>query len=149
MHKAIFTFPGLLMALLFSLGFQTFSGQQQGEPWSEEQLIKPAEFAKMINEEDPEVLIYSIGPAGLIRNSVEIGPAKEEGNLSKLEKEVSELPRDANIVIYCGCCPFKDCPNIRPAFTLLNSMQFTNHRLLDIPQNLKVNWIDEGYPMSE
>ena len=53
-----------------------------------------------------------------------------------------------NIVIYCGCCPFKDCPNIRPAFSLLNSMKFTNHKLLNLPLNLKTDWINHGYPMS-
>ena len=43
--------------------------------------------------------------------------------------------------------PYKNCPNVRPAFTLLNEMKFTNHKLLDLPANLKVDWIDKGYPM--
>ncbi len=43
-------------------------------------------------------------------------------------------------------CTIANCPNIRPAFSLLNEMKFTNHKLLDIPKNIKVDWIDKGFP---
>ncbi|HCS20823.1 MAG TPA: hypothetical protein DIW47_09730 [Bacteroidetes bacterium] len=59
------------------------------------------------------------------------------------------MSRDAEIIIYCGCCPFSDCPNIRPAFEVLNELKFTNPKLLNLPKNLKADWIDKGYPMND
>jgi hypothetical protein len=36
---------------------------------------------------------------------------------------------------------------VRPAFKLLNDLQFTNAKLLDLSHNLKADWIDKGYPV--
>ncbi len=44
---------------------------------------------------------------------------KDEKNLQKLKDSLSKVPRDANIVIYCGCCPFEHCPNVRPAICIV------------------------------
>jgi hypothetical protein len=49
--------------------------------------------------------------------------------------------------VYCGCCPFEKCPNIRPAFNLMKAMGFSNGKLLNLPTNLKQNWIAKGYPV--
>jgi thiosulfate/3-mercaptopyruvate sulfurtransferase len=40
-------------------------------------------------------------------------------------------------------------PYIRPAMALLKNMQFSNYKLLNLPQNVKVDWIDKGYPIIE
>lgn len=144
--SALILFPALV---IFTFAFKNLSGQQAKEPWTEKQLIQPQELAKIIIDcNKPETYIFSIGPMGFIKNTIDIGEGKDKKNLEKLKKELSKLPKDANIVIYCGCCPFKDCPNIRPAFALLNKMKFTNHKLLNLPKNLKVDWIDKGYPMN-
>jgi hypothetical protein len=50
------------------------------------------------------------------------------------------------VIIYCGCCPFDKCPNIRPAFAALKEMGFKNARLLDLPKNIKADWLDKNYP---
>ena len=121
-----------------------------GEPWSAKQLMEPADLAKTIN--DPKAhqpYIFCIGPGAMIKNSIDIGPGKEKANLEKFKQELSKLPKDANIVIYCGCCPFDHCPNIRPAFSLLNDMKFTNQKLLNIPHNIKVDWKDHNYPVAK
>jgi thiosulfate/3-mercaptopyruvate sulfurtransferase len=120
------------------------------EPWGQSQLIEPSELASIINDTaKKQPIIIDIGFFGGIRNSTRIGPARDEDNLEKLREVLSKYPKDADIVIYCGCCPFKDCPNIRPAFNLLNEMKFTNHKLLDIPHNLKTDWADKGYPLNK
>jgi hypothetical protein len=31
----------------------------------------------------------------------------------------------------------------------LNDMGFKNHKLLNIPQNIKVDWIDKGYAVKK
>lgn len=120
------------------------------EPWSAKQLMEPAELAKTITDpKAPQPYIFCIGPGAMIKNSIDIGPGKDKANLEKFKQELSKLPKDASIVIYCGCCPFDHCPNIRPAFTLLNDMKFTNHKLLDIPHNIKVDWKDHNYPVEK
>jgi thiosulfate/3-mercaptopyruvate sulfurtransferase len=140
--RFVFTFLFLMAATL-----QSIAQQGGAEPWRESQLMPPSVLAAIIN--NPGVakpVIYSIGPSAVIKGSIDIGAGAEQANLNKLKKEVSKLPRETSIVIYCGCCPFKRCPNIRPAFELLNQMKLTNHQLLNLAQNIKIDWIDKGYP---
>ncbi|MBN8825648.1 MULTISPECIES: rhodanese-like domain-containing protein [unclassified Spirosoma] len=123
---------------------------KRAEPWQPAQLLEPADLAATINTPDAkQPLIISIGPAATIKTSVGVGPAGEAENLAKLEKLLSKESKNRAIVIYCGCCPFKNCPNVRPAFTKLNEMGFKNHKLLNIAKNLKTDWIDKGYPVIE
>ncbi|MCC7332233.1 MAG: rhodanese-like domain-containing protein [Flavobacteriales bacterium] len=147
MNKKNILVLSILAISLTILIFQSFSAKQTIEPWNEKQLISTSTLAEAIKNNE-KVYIYNIGPAGLIKNAIEIGDGKEKSNIEKLKTEISGLDKNSPIVVYCGCCPFKDCPNIRPAFELLNSMNFTNHKLLNIPKNLKVDWIDKGYPMN-
>lgn len=147
--KKLNAFRVLFVIGLVSLGLGCNSGNSSGEPWTEKQLMQPAELAAIINNPTAtKPLIYSIGFEGGITGSVEFGPVKEDSNLAKFKAALSKLPKDANIVIYCGCCPFEHCPNIRPAFRLLNDMHFTNQKLLNLSHNLKADWIDKGYPMN-
>jgi hypothetical protein len=59
---------------------------------------------------------------------------------------VAKEPRDREIVIYCGCCPWEKCPNIRPAFAALQEMGFTHVKALYVPDNLAKDWIGKGFP---
>lgn len=145
-------FNMLLMGfLLCGFGSQNMSAQnQQQEPWSDEQLLPPAELAEVLNDpakNDP--LIFSLGYGGNIKGTVEVGETSEKEGLAALKKELTALPKDAEIVIYCGCCPLDICPNVRPAFSLLNEMDFTNHSLLNLAENLKIDWLDKNYPIED
>jgi hypothetical protein len=123
---------------------------QQTDPWTSSQLLAPADLASVINDPKSEQpFVFCVGPGAVIKGSYAIGPAVEKTNLDKLKNRLDSLQRDADIVIYCGCCPFNKCPNIRPAFSLLNNMGFKNHKLLNLPQNIKADWIDHGYPVRE
>lgn len=129
--------------------FCSFRNLQKEEPWSQNQLLPAADLARIINDpKSNQPYIFSVGPGAIIKNSIDIGPAENKQNLNKLKQQLSNLPKDANIVIYCGCCPFVHCPNIRPAFTLLNEMKFANQKLLNIEHNIKVDWISKGYPVN-
>jgi thiosulfate/3-mercaptopyruvate sulfurtransferase len=143
----------VLLALtlgVFAVVLSGFKKEQKDEPWRQEQLLDPSVLAKTLNSpKTPQPIIYSVGPGATIKSSIDIGPANDKENLDKLKQQLSTLPKDANIVIYCGCCPFKNCPNIRPAFDLLNRMEFINHKLLNISQNIKVDWIDKGFPVNK
>ncbi len=123
--------------------------RQNNDPWRQDQLMQPSELAAIINNPHAKKpLIYSIGIGSRIKGFVDFGPAGVKENLEKLKAAVSKFPRDTAIVIYCGCCPFEHCPNVRPAFTLLSEMKFTNVKLLNLSHNFKIDWIDKGYPMN-
>lgn len=123
------------------------SSAQNPENWTKNQLIEPSALAKSIYTKQNDATIFSVGPGAVIPNSIDIGSVKEEDNMQKFKEEVKKLPKDAHIVIYCGCCPFEHCPNVRPAIAYLKKESYTNYYLLDIPQNIKTDWIDKGYPV--
>jgi hypothetical protein len=150
MNKTKITLLTVSLISITAFVFLGFSVQQDKEPWTQQQLLEPDDLAKSLNNsKSPQPIVYSIGPQAIIKNSIDIGPTVEKANLKKLKQQLVELPKDAGIIIYCGCCPFNKCPNIRPAFGLLNEMGFKNHKLLNLPHNIKVDWIDKGYPVNE
>lgn len=143
----LFVFAVLSMNVMAA---KPFSPAGSGDPWTDSQLMNPSDLAKIIK--DPKAakpIIFSIGMQAIIKGSVDIGPAMVKANLDNLKQKLEKLPKNTPVVVYCGCCPFSRCPNVRPAMQLLNGMQFTNARLLNLPQNIKVDWIDKGYPISE
>lgn len=89
-------------------------------------------------------VMYRIGH---IPGSQYAGPASRSEGLAALKKLTAKLPRSQPLIIYCGCCPWNDCPNIRPAFRTLKEMGFTNLKVLDIPERLGTDWTAKGYPI--
>jgi len=127
-----------------------FAGSHAQVPvnWTNDQLMQPAELAKVIKENKNVPVIFSVGPAASIPDSKGIGMVREETNLEKFKEELKKLAKDTKVVVYCGCCPYEHCPNVRPAIQALKEMKFTNYFLLDLPHNLRTDWIDKGYPVS-
>jgi hypothetical protein len=118
-------------------------------PWNNSELIEPSALAAVIKNTPASLpLILNIGAVEDIKGATHIGAVSNADNLKALVKFVSDLPKNKAIVIYCGCCPFTKCPNIKPAFNELKKMGFTNVKLLNLPVNLKTNWIAEGYPLA-
>jgi len=115
--------------------------------WTEKQLMEPATLAATLKSGKNIPTIISVGPGALIPNSIDIGSTKEAENLQKLKTQLSKLSKTTKIVLYCGCCPFEHCPNVRPAISILKEQKFTNYFLLNLPKNLKTDWIDKGYPV--
>jgi thiosulfate/3-mercaptopyruvate sulfurtransferase len=139
----------LFMIILASVAFKDFQhpGVQAPQPWTEKQLTAPSVLAAVINNpKAKKPMIFSVGPGALIRGSLDMGAVHEKVNLDKFRKALSRLPPDTDLVLYCGCCPFEHCPNIRPAFILLNEMKFSNAHLLNLEHNIKIDWVDKGYP---
>jgi rhodanese-related sulfurtransferase len=81
-----------------------------------------------------------------IANTAYAGPGSKPEGLEDLKKLVAGEPKDREIVIYCGCCPWEKCPNIRPAFAALREMGFTRVSALYVPETLAKDWIDKGFP---
>lgn len=136
----------VVMVVAVSCSYFQNKSNSSGELWTAQQLMEPSELNAMLNNPKAEKpAMYSIGFGGGIPGSVEMGAARDEVNLQKFKTELSKLPKNKAIVIYCGCCPFEHCPNVRPAFKLMNDMGFTSHKLLNLKQNFKTDWIDKGY----
>ena len=114
--------------------------------WTSDQLMEPSDLSAAIKADKNIPLIFSIGPGAIIPHSRDIGMIKDAENMKKFKDELANLPKDTQIVIYCGCCPFEHCPNIRPAMQLLKDLKFTNYKLLDLPHNIKIDWINKGLP---
>ena len=96
--------------------------------------------------------VFQVGPAVLYRSkhipgSIYAGPASRAAGLDALKAAVAKLPRDRAIVLYCGCCPWDRCPNVKPAMDLLKGLGFTHVKAMYLPDNFKTDWIDHGYPV--
>jgi len=118
-------------------------------PWTENQLMDPSALAYIIQgSKTNKPLILNIGAVADIKDAIHIGAVSETENLKKLNNAVHLLPKNTAIVIYCGCCPFTKCPNVRPAFSELQKAGFINVKVLNLPMNLKVNWSSKGYPLA-
>lgn len=115
--------------------------------WTSKQLMEPASLAASLKNNKSLPLIFSVGPAASIPNSIEIGMVKNNANLVKFKKQLKGIQKNKKIVVYCGCCPYDHCPNVRPAIDVLKQMGFINYYLLDLPQNIKKDWIDKGFPV--
>jgi hypothetical protein len=77
------------------------------------------------------------------------GPAANEAAVQQLRKRVEGLARSRFIVIYCGCCPWSRCPNVKPAYEALHNLGFTKLKVLYIPDNLGTDWVNRGYPVEK
>jgi hypothetical protein len=146
---ALLLLVALFIGLSISFAISKVDNADAGiEPWQPEQLMEPALLAKKLTSTEKHPIIFNIGPSGVIKGAIDIGPGQEKANIEKLKKELFKLDKSTEIVVYCGCCPFKNCPNIRPAFEALNAAGLKNSFLLNLPENLRVDWIAKGYPMA-
>lgn len=150
---ALFTFF-ISILIHFQTKAQTSPGPMPAlgvsNPWTEKQVIEPQILASLITDANTnKPVILNIGVVTDIKGARHIGAISEAQNMKKLNSAVYLLPKNTPVVIYCGCCPFNKCPNIRPAFTALQKEGFTDVKVLDLPTNLKVDWSSKGYPLAE
>src|SRR5690349_16144691 len=86
-------------------------------------LVQPADLAAELAASGARPAIFQVGPNVLYRSkhipaSLYAGPGSKSEGLDLLRSAVAKLPKDREIVIYCGCCPWDRCPNVKPAFDL-------------------------------
>ena len=122
---------------------------QKPANWTNEQLMAPADLSNALRTAKDTPLIICVGPGATIPNSIDVGMVNHTAGLDKLKAQLNGMDSEKKIVIYCGCCPFEHCPNVRPAIDVLKELKFTNYYLLNLPKNLKTDWIDKGYPVSK
>jgi len=115
-------------------------------------LIQPGEFVVQLAAKGARPAIFHVGPNLLYRGkhipgSIFAGPGSRPEGLELLKEAASKLPRDREIILYCGCCPWGNCPNVKPAFVLLKQMGFTRVKAMFIESNFAKDWTDKGYPV--
>lgn len=135
-------------AFLLAAGLFLVANAQAQNPinWTDKQLMEPATLAQTMAAKKDVPLVISMGPGALIPNSVDIGPGNEAENIAELKSLLATKKKTDKVVVYCGCCPFDRCPNVRPAIAALKDAGFTNYYLLNLKTNLKTDWIDKGFP---
>lgn len=111
--------------------------------------VQPAEVAARLPRKPA---VFQVGPAVLYRShhipgAVYAGPGAKPEGLALLKAAVEKLPKGREIVLYCGCCPWDKCPNVKPAIELLQSMGYKNAKVMYVAENFKANWMDKGYPV--
>jgi thiosulfate/3-mercaptopyruvate sulfurtransferase len=126
------------------------------DPWSDTEIVQPKVLADVLSSADgAKPPVFYVGFPVLYRDGAHIatatlaGPCSKAEGLEALKKAVQNLPHDNELYIYCGCCPFVKCPNIRPAYSALHEMGFSNLKVVMIETNLHTDWIEKGYPVEK
>jgi rhodanese-related sulfurtransferase len=115
-------------------------------------LLQPKDLAAQLSAKGEKPAIVYVGPNVLYRGrhipgSVDAGMASRPAGLESLKAATAKFPRDREIVIYCGCCPWDRCPNIKPAYEALKQMGFTRVKALYVANNFAADWVERGYPV--
>jgi rhodanese-related sulfurtransferase len=142
-----------IFAAIAILSLARTAGQATAIPTT--RLINPEELVNLLQTSSKEhPLMIQVGSHVLfsqahIPGSEYIGPASSESGVQQLRKRVESLPRTKFIVLYCGCCPWGRCPNVKPADDALRALGFTNVKVVYIADNFGTNWVDKGYPVAK
>lgn len=121
------------------------------DPWTPAQTVQPADLLKELENPKIAPTVVFVGfarlyTAGHIKGAQYHGTTSKEDGLKEFTAWVSTLPRTANLVIYCGCCPMERCPNLRPAFKALQDLGFKQVRVLLLPNDFATDWAGKGLP---
>ena len=127
-------------AILFALALAAFAADLV--------LVQPKEMAEQLAAK-PAVLY--VGPNVLFRSkhmpgAIYAGPGNSAQGIEVLKEAAAKLPRDREIAVYCGCCPWERCPNIKPAVEALRAMGFAKVKAVYMATGFKADWIDKGFP---
>ena len=143
-----------MLASFLALGVQRPQPNPVGK-WQPSELIRPQELIIKVRDNGPSkpLIIYAgfmpLYRAGHIPGAVFGGPASSAAGLEALKGAVANVPKNREIVVYCACCPWEACPNVRPAVELLHQLGYKQVKALVIPSNLEADWTAKGYPLQK
>ncbi len=84
-----------------------------------------------------------------IPGSEYVGAGGQDAGLQALRTRVKGLEHSRFLVIYCGCCAWDKCPNIRPAYRQLIALGFSRVKVLYLADNFGTDWVAKGYPVAK
>jgi thiosulfate/3-mercaptopyruvate sulfurtransferase len=153
-----FLLPLWVIAVFAAVAFATAPSPAKPAddlPQSGPQVIQPEELARWMKAADAEkpVVLY-VGPKAFYLQAhspgaENIGPVAKPEGMEKLRARAVSLPKNGPVVIYCGCCHWDHCPNIRPAFAELKKMGLTRVRVLYLATSFGANWAEKGLPIAK
>jgi thiosulfate/3-mercaptopyruvate sulfurtransferase len=126
--------------------------QDAADPWTKSEFLEPSVLAAQMKDSHPTVLCVAFPNLYKLKHIAHAGfagPGSKAEGIDMLKQAVAKLPKDTDLVIYCGCCPMVKCPNIRPAYRALKEMGFTHIRVLNIETNMHTDWYTKNYPTEE
>ena len=146
-----------LAAFLICVGFTNRLNADRAvggdDQWAPADLMQPEELARLLKGEHKPVIfqtgIIHLYKMGHIPGSKYAGPTSGAEGLDSLKKQAQGLDRKSLVVCYCGCCPWGDCPNTRPAYRALREMGFKNIKMLYLQNSLGQDWTAKGYPVEK
>jgi thiosulfate/3-mercaptopyruvate sulfurtransferase len=117
-------------------------------------LLEPNQVAEMLSNTKDKPPILQVGfdflyNSAHIPGALYLGPGRTAAGREALAKWAQKIPRDKTLLIYCGCCPWDKCPNIRPAYLTLHKMGFTQVKVIHIGQDFAKDWLDKGFPIEK
>lgn len=121
------------------------------DPWTSADLLAPEKFAAVCASRGPKPAVFYVGFHVLYRSkhipgAVYAGPGAKAAGIELLKEALKGVPRDREIVLYCGCCPIAQCPNLRPAFQAARGMGFKKVKALMLPTSFGIDWLNKGFP---
>ena len=136
------------LATLFLVLAGTLVSYSQTPLWSKEQLMPTKDLAEKINTNAKDKpIVLNVGPMELIKTAVDVGRGTSVTGIEKIKSTVAMESKNRVVVVYCGCCSYASCPNIKPAYDALISAGFKNAKVLELPEGIKPDWVAKGYPM--
>ncbi|MES2764072.1 MAG: rhodanese-like domain-containing protein [Bacteroidota bacterium] len=137
--KTIFT--------LLMIGSGLMSSYAQAPTWKKEQLMPTKELAdKITSNAKDKPLIFNVGPMENIKGAIAMGAATSVTFNSRIESSLAMESKAKPVVVYCGCCSYSSCPNIKPAYDMILTQGFKNVKVLELPEGIKPDWVAKGYP---
>jgi hypothetical protein len=117
-------------------------------------LIQPKDLAAQLSAKGAQPVIVYVGPNLLYRGkhipgSIYAGPSMKQQGLDDLKQAVAKIPHDREIVLYCGCCPWENCPNVKPASEMLKGLGYTQVKVMYVESSFAKNWTEMGYPVEQ
>ena len=113
--------------------------------------MQPAELVALLGKKPTVVCVAFpfLYRSARIEGAVYGGAGSKPEGLETLSALVKGMPKDKEIYLYCGCCPWDHCPNMEPAYNKLKGLGFTKVKAVVIATNLHTDWITKGYPTTK
>jgi hypothetical protein len=116
-------------------------------------LIQPQELVEAMKTGHEQPVVLYVGPKSFwvqahIPGADYVGPVAKPEGIQFMRTRIAPVPKSKSVVIYCGCCPWDHCPNIRPAFAELKKEGFTKVRVLYLATSFGVDWKEKGLPVA-
>lgn len=116
-------------------------------------LLAPAALASRLDDvKGGKIAVLYVGPdtlfgRGHVPGARKVGAIDSDEGRRALSAALATISAGTEIVLYCGCCPVRNCPNVRPASAALRSLGRANARVLDLPTRFATDWTEKGYPV--